>query len=74
MPNTVESGFSLAERIHNMNNNYLVKSIESIHNFQCHPQGCEYCILSTGEVINGCTCILAAMLMERTNRGIDYLL
>ena len=70
--NSVSSDYSLAERISALNDNELVKAINSLSAFECNNHGCAHCVLYTGEVIHGCTCLLASMIEERDRRRIAY--
>lgn len=66
----VKADYPLEDRIKALTDNQLVKTINSLENFECNPHGCAHCVLFTGEVIHGCTCLLASMIEERDHRRI----
>ena len=71
-PKEVKIDYPLEDRIKALNDNKLVKTINSLEAFECNPNGCAHCILFTGEVIHGCTCLLASLIEERDQRRIAF--
>lgn len=69
-PQEVKIDYPLEDRIKALNDNQLVKTINALEAFECHNDGCSHCILFTGEIIHGCTCLLASMIEERDHRRI----